>query len=72
MGRMPADALLFDLGGVVMGIDWDRAFLRWAQSCGEDAQDLGMRFTFDEPWPAEGTGFRLRYEPFPRQLGVLG
>lgn len=29
-------------------------------------------FTFDEPWPAEGTGFRLRYEPFPRQLGALG
>jgi hypothetical protein len=29
-------------------------------------------FTFDEPWPAEGTGFRLRHEPFPRQLDMLG
>ena len=29
-------------------------------------------FTFDEPWPAEGTAFRLRYEPFPRQLHSLG
>ena len=29
-------------------------------------------FTFDEPWPAEGTGFRLRYQPFPRQLDALG
>jgi len=56
MGRMPADALLFDLGGVVMGIDWDRAFLRWAQSCGEDAQDLGMRFTFDEPYERHERG----------------
>lgn len=28
-------------------------------------------YTFDEPWPAEGTGFRLRYEPFPRQLASL-
>jgi hypothetical protein len=26
----------------------------------------------DEPWPPEGTGFRLRYEPFPRQLDALG
>jgi putative hydrolase of the HAD superfamily len=53
---MPADALLFDLGGVVMGIDWDRAFLRWAESCGEDAEDLGMRFTFDEPYERHERG----------------
>lgn len=28
-------------------------------------------FTFDEPWPPEGTPFVLRYEPAPRQLGAL-
>ena len=28
-------------------------------------------FTFDEPWPPEGTGFRLRYEPFPRTFDAL-
>jgi hypothetical protein len=28
--------------------------------------------TVDEPWPPEGTPFRLRYEPFPRQLDALG
>jgi hypothetical protein len=28
--------------------------------------------TVDEPWPPEGTPFRLRYEPFPRQLDTLG
>jgi len=27
--------------------------------------------TVDEPWPSEGTPFRLRYEPFPRQLSAL-
>jgi len=28
-------------------------------------------FTFDEPWPPEGTAFRLRYDPEPRQLTAL-
>jgi hypothetical protein len=27
--------------------------------------------TVDEPWPAEGTPFTLRYEPFPRDLSAL-
>jgi len=27
--------------------------------------------TVDEPWPSDGTPFRLRYEPFPRQLSAL-
>ncbi len=28
--------------------------------------------TVDEPWPLEGTSFRLRYESHPRQLDALG
>jgi hypothetical protein len=28
--------------------------------------------TVDEPWPSEGTSFRLRYEAEPRQLDALG
>jgi hypothetical protein len=28
--------------------------------------------TVDEPWPSEGTTFRLRYESEPRQLDALG
>ena len=52
----PADALLFDLGGVVMGIDWDRAFARWAESCDADPEDIGMRFTFDEPYERHERG----------------
>ena len=28
--------------------------------------------TVDESWPSEGTFFRLRYEPEPRQLDALG
>jgi FMN phosphatase YigB (HAD superfamily) len=52
----PADALLFDLGGVVMGIDWDRAFQRWADACGADPDDIGMRFVFDEPYERHERG----------------
>jgi hypothetical protein len=28
--------------------------------------------TVDEPWPSEGTPFRLRYEALPRTFEVLG
>ncbi len=34
MIRGPFDALLFDLGNVVIRIDFDRVFARWAATCG--------------------------------------
>ena len=50
MTRPPADALLFDLGGVVMGLDWDRMFKCWADACGASPQELRRRWTLDEAY----------------------
>src|SRR6267142_602072 len=45
-----ADALLFDLGGVIIDIDFNRVFARWAASAGCDPALLRERFTQDEPY----------------------
>ncbi|MBC8022407.1 MAG: HAD family phosphatase [Burkholderiales bacterium] len=52
----PADALLFDLGGVVMGLDWDRAFRRWSEACGDTPEALRARYAFDEPYERHERG----------------
>ena len=41
------DALLFDLGGVVIDIDFDRVFARWAVHAGRDAAAIKARFRAD-------------------------
>jgi putative hydrolase of the HAD superfamily len=42
-----ADALLFDLGGVVIDIDFGRMFARWAAHAGLPPDALRARFSFD-------------------------
>jgi len=41
------DALLFDLGGVVIDIDFNRAFARWAKHAGCDERHVRERFSQD-------------------------
>jgi putative hydrolase of the HAD superfamily len=41
------DALLFDLGGVVIEIDFDRVFARWGSLAGRDPAAIKGRFAFD-------------------------
>lgn len=41
------EVLLFDLGGVVIDIDFGRCFSRWAQLAGRDGDELAGRFSFD-------------------------
>jgi putative hydrolase of the HAD superfamily len=41
------DALLFDLGGVVLSIDFNRMFARWAYYAGEELDTIRARFSFD-------------------------
>ena len=43
-----AEALLFDLGNVVIDIDFNRAFARWAEHAGCDAGEVRARFSVDE------------------------
>jgi HAD superfamily hydrolase (TIGR01509 family) len=44
------DALLFDLGGVVTDIDFNRVLARWAHSADCDQADLKSRFAADAPY----------------------
>jgi hypothetical protein len=42
-----ADALLFDLGGVVIEIDFNRAFARWAAHSNHHLDTIKAKFSFD-------------------------
>ena len=48
VARGSVDALLFDLGGVVMDVDFNRAFATWGRHAGCDPELLAMRFKADE------------------------
>jgi putative hydrolase of the HAD superfamily len=52
----PVRALLFDLGGVIVELDWDRAFRHWAQHAGADAEAIRRRFSFDAPYERHERG----------------
>jgi glucose-1-phosphatase len=49
-------ALLFDLGGVVIDIDFERAIHFWARRASCDATALAARFTFDEAYEQHERG----------------
>ena len=42
-----ADALLFDLGGVVIEVDFNRAFARWAAHSNQRLDTIKAKFTID-------------------------
>jgi len=50
------DALLFDLGGVVIGVDWGRVFQAWARAGQVPATQIAARFAFDERYEAHERG----------------
>ncbi len=50
------EVLLFDLGGVVVDIDFGRCFAGWAQHAGCDVDDLAARFSFDAAYRAHERG----------------
>jgi glucose-1-phosphatase len=45
--KEPVKALLFDLGGVVIDIDFNRVFEAWSAYAGVEPQRLKSKFTFD-------------------------
>ncbi|HET9470652.1 MAG TPA: HAD family phosphatase [Usitatibacter sp.] len=73
MPRADVDALLFDLGGVLIRLDWDAVFAHWARCCGADAAELRRRFAFDEDYERHERGEidAARYfEGLRRTLGI--
>jgi glucose-1-phosphatase len=56
MTSRPIDALLFDLGNVVIRIDFERVFARWAALAGCDAALLRQKFLHDDPYQRHERG----------------
>jgi putative hydrolase of the HAD superfamily len=52
----PNRALLFDLGGVVLDIDFDRVFHAWAARASCDPKALRRRFKFDDAYERHERG----------------
>jgi putative hydrolase of the HAD superfamily len=53
---MSVEALLFDLGGVVIEIDFGLAFARWAAASGTPAETIRARFSFDDAYERHERG----------------
>jgi FMN phosphatase YigB (HAD superfamily) len=53
---MKVDALVFDLGGVLIDIDLRRAFRAWAAAAGIPADAIAARFAVDEACCAHERG----------------
>ena len=49
-------ALLFDLGGVIIDIDFDRAIAQWATMSALSRDEIKRRFWFDEPYQLHERG----------------
>lgn len=56
MSLAPISALLFDLGNVVIRIDFERVFARWAADAGCDAARLREAFLHDQPYQRHERG----------------
>jgi HAD superfamily hydrolase (TIGR01509 family) len=52
----PVRAVLFDLGGVLLDTDWDRALAAWQCHSPLPPAQLRERFVFDEPFRRHETG----------------
>ena len=50
------DALLFDLGNVIIDIDFERAFRIWGEHAGVPAEIIAARFTVDEAYQRHERG----------------
>ncbi len=55
-GMKEVDAWLFDLGNVVIGIDFDLALASWAAVAGKNLDDLRNRFHFDTSYERHERG----------------
>ena len=56
MAELKPQALVFDLGGVLIDIDLRRAFAAWGAAAGVASTDIATRFSVDEPCCAHERG----------------
>jgi glucose-1-phosphatase len=69
---MIVQALLFDLGGVIIEIDFDRAVASWAAAAGLPVDTLRPRFSFDEAYQRHERGEITGDEYFAALRASLG
>jgi putative hydrolase of the HAD superfamily len=50
------EALLFDLGGVIVELDWERVFSHWARCAGKPVAPIRAGFSFDVPYQRHERG----------------
>ncbi len=55
-GKRKIEALLFDLGGVIVEIDFNRAFTHWAALSHQTPDTIATKFTMDEPYERHERG----------------
>jgi glucose-1-phosphatase len=65
------DALLFDLGNVVIDIDFNRAFARWAQHASGEYATISKRFSHDDAYQRHERGEISASEYFSSLRGSL-
>ena len=53
---MTVEALVFDLGGVLIDVDFGRAFAAWSSAADVPAATIAARFSVDEPYCAHERG----------------
>lgn len=68
----PVQALLFDLGGVLVELDWEAVFAYWAGRCGADPAALRERFAFDAAYERHERGEIAAGEYFEALRARLG
>ena len=66
------EALLLDVGGVVIDIDFGRAFASWAAVAGVPAEIIRARFAFDEAYERHERGEIAAAEYFSALRASLG
>jgi glucose-1-phosphatase len=70
--RNHPDALLFDLGGVVFGIDFERTFAVWAERAGVEVATVRDRFKMDRAYERHERGEIDEKEYFAALRSSLG
>ncbi len=68
----PPEALLFDLGGVLIELDWDAVFGHWAACAGCDPARIRARFAFDAHYERHERGAIGAAEYFESLRATLG
>ncbi len=66
-------ALLFDLGGVIIDIDFDRAFKNWSKHTDSSAEEIKSKFKFDQYYEAHERGeieFEEYFNSLRKTLGI--